>query len=96
MAYKFREDRRQREFERASRKRRIVDHYKQMKGCCDCGYKEHSAALEFDHTNSLEKTCTVASLMYNSMARIKREIDKCVVRCANCYQIKSVDEQRNV
>jgi hypothetical protein len=86
------ERKRQREYCNANRKRAIINRYKCMRGCCDCGYKEHAAALEFDHLDASTKTRTVASLMYNSMERIKQEIAKCVVRCANCHQIKSVIE----
>ena len=74
----------------ARRKREIVGRYKRMKGCIDCGYNKHAAALEFDHVDSSTKTRTVASLMYHSWNKIKEEIAKCEVRCANCHAIKSL------
>ena len=77
---------------RAKRRRMILARYKQMRGCVDCGYKAHSAALEFDHVVG-EKSRTVASLMYHSWEKIKEEISKCDVVCANCHAIRTEDRR---
>ncbi|MGW3847154.1 hypothetical protein [Streptomyces fagopyri] len=63
--------------------------YKVTKGCVDCGYKAHHAALEFDHTDG--KTANVSAL--KSIAAVQAEIHRhsCVVRCANCHRIKTFD-----
>lgn len=84
-----------REAGRAARKREIVNWYKRRKKCCDCGYNDNPHALEFDHLDPSQKSRTVASMMNFSWERIKEEIAKCVVRCANCHQIKSVQERRD-
>lgn len=78
----------------AARKRQVVERFKRLKGCCDCGYNAHGAALEFDHVNPKEKTRTIASMMNMGWAAIKREMAKCEIRCANCHQIKSVTARR--
>ena len=58
--------------------------YKMEKGCCDCGYRKHPTALQFDHLR--DKKITVGQA--TSIARAKVEIEKCVVRCANCHAIR--------
>lgn len=78
---------------RATHRRRVVARFKRMKGCTDCGYKTHPAALEFDHVDEASKRDTVASLMYASWSVIKLEISKCVIRCANCHAIRTVERK---
>lgn len=43
--------------------------------------------LDFDHFKG-KKTCPVSTMARNglSIERIQIEIDKCVVRCANCHR----------
>lgn len=73
---------------RADHRRRVINRYKRMKGCTDCGYRDHHAALEFDHVRGT-KTRTVASLMYHGWRQIKDEIAKCDVVCSNCHSIRT-------
>jgi len=56
----------------------------------DCGYRGHPAALDFDHVRG-EKTMAVSLMAerYASWAKVLEEIEKCVVRCANCHRIKT-------
>lgn len=65
-----------------------------MKGCVDCGYKQDHRALQFDHIIETEKTRTVASCCFASWDVIKREIAKCVIRCANCHAIKTHERKQ--
>lgn len=81
---------------RAAYRRRVVNRYKRIKGCVDCGYDAHWDALEFDHDDNSQKRDTVASLMYASWAVIKAEIAKCVVRCANCHAIRTRTRERQL
>lgn len=62
--------------------------YKITRGCIDCGYKAHFAALQLDHTGI--KTASIADIR-SSPKRIQEEIDRgqCVVRCANCHAVKT-------
>lgn len=71
---------------RATKIRRWLDNYKLRKGCVDCGYREHHAALHFDHTSG-EKEFNVCNA--KSIAQAQREIEKCEVRCANCHAVKT-------
>jgi len=62
----------------------IKKHY----GCKDCGYADHSQALQFDHIND-DKKASVSNLIRSdySWKTILKEIEKCEIRCANCHAI---------
>lgn len=66
----------------------FVDRFKVYKGCTDCGYDKHPEALHFDHVRGV-KLYDVAYLVKSGAGRtkIKEEIRKCDVRCANCHAI---------
>jgi len=64
------------------------------KGCVDCGTKDHRI-LEFDHVRGTKRkfgrTEGVSYMVRNGYkwSTIKREIEKCEVRCRNCHKIKT-------
>lgn len=62
--------------------------YKLKRGCIDCGYAVHFAALQLDHTGP--KGQEIADCR-SSIARLQEEIQqgRCVVRCANCHSVKT-------
>jgi hypothetical protein len=67
--------------------------YKTEKGCADCGYNSHHAALEFDHVLSGKElnVCTAKSI-----EQAKKEIEKCEVVCSNCHKIRTYNRlQKN-
>jgi hypothetical protein len=72
------------------RKREIkawLSEYKATLKCSRCP-ETHPACLEFHHKNPLEKDINVgwvASWGW-SVERITKEIDKCIVLCANCHR----------
>lgn len=72
--------------QRAIRIRRWLDAHKLSKGCIDCGYRGHHAALHFDHVRG-EKLLNVCNA--KSIAQAESEIAKCEVRCANCHAVKT-------
>jgi hypothetical protein len=55
--------------------------------CIDCGEKDIKV-LTFDHIKGKKKD-NIASLMSYSIKIIKKEINKCVVRCYNCHVKKT-------
>lgn len=60
--------------------------------CVDCGESD-PLVLQFDHI--YDKRGNVSRLLSNknNIASIKKEIKKCVVRCANCHMRKTAKEQ---
>ncbi len=68
---------------RRSRKMRMVQ-YKGGK-CVICGYHKSVKALHFHHIDSTKKKFNVSSPQNVSWARVKRELDKCILVCANCH-----------
>jgi NADPH-dependent glutamate synthase beta subunit-like oxidoreductase len=60
--------------------------------CTKCGFN-HSAALDFHHIDPSTKTGSVNALVSNGRyARAMKELEKCVVLCANCHRIHHHDE----
>lgn len=62
----------------------VYDYFKQNP-CVNCGESD-PVVLEFDHTDQSEKTNVISNMMDSSLVRIKKEIDKCRVLCANCHR----------
>jgi len=55
--------------------------------CSICGYGKCKDALEFHHLDSSKKDFGVSkSGLTRSWLRIKKEIDKCILVCANCHR----------
>ncbi len=55
-------------------------------GCVDCGIAD-IRVLEFDHVRGV-KVAAISNMMRNaSFEKLKAEIAKCEVRCANCHAI---------
>ena len=61
--------------------------------CIDCGNGD-IRVLEFDHVKG-KKLMSVGSMRSSgkSWNDMKKEIEKCVVRCANCHRIKTGKEK---
>ena len=56
--------------------------------CCNkCGYNKSITALEFHHLDPSEKDFGISNKgETRSWERIKKELDKCVILCANCHR----------
>lgn len=86
------EEKRKKHLESSRNSRRKIlswlSSYKIQRGCKDCGFKIHPAALQLDHEGP--KSIEIADAR-TSITRLKTEIEngKCVVRCANCHSIKT-------
>lgn len=68
----------------------LVGRWKVRKGCSKCGYKGHPAALHLNHKDPDTKYKTGAKRAYDagwSKDKIKSELSKCEVLCANCHAI---------
>lgn len=56
-------------------------------GCCQiCGYSVCSAALEFHHLDPKQKDPNWRRMKTGSFERIKQELEKCILLCANCHR----------
>jgi len=78
-----------------------LDAYKLDRGCQDCGYRKHPAALHFDHVDPAMKLAALGWFPDRSKlvtpARLKtylRHVERyCEVRCANCHTERTMREE---
>lgn len=66
-------------------KRKFIYDYLSNHNCECCGESD-PVVLEFDHIDRELKTCNVSTMINNSLEKIKEEISKCRVLCANCHR----------
>ncbi len=62
--------------------------------CIDCGESD-PVVLEFDHRENTKKISAVAEMIGHNCGweKIKTEIEKCDVRCANCHRRRTASER---
>lgn len=81
----------------------MVERRRQMKSravaykggrCQKCGYKKCQAAFEFHHPDPLEKDFNISRFGTKSFERLKPELDKTILLCANCH--REVHDEINV
>ncbi len=66
--------------------RKMSVEYKGNK-CVICGYNKCDRALEFHHLNPNEKDFGISAKGYTrSWEKVKNELDKCMMLCANCHR----------
>lgn len=71
--------------------RRHIWTYLSSHPCVDCKEKD-PIVLEFDHIS--DKIIEISSMHRNyTLERVKQEIAKCQVRCANCHRRKTAKER---
>ena len=61
--------------------------------CVKCGYKKCNSALEFHHTNPNKKDFGPSNNMNIAWEKLKKELDKCILVCANCH--REIHEELN-
>lgn len=74
---------------RRENRRGWIHEIKLAVGCCDCGYAEHAAALDFDHVRGPKKFTIARGSQFFSKAEVLAEIEKCDVVCANCHRVRT-------
>jgi len=78
-------------FNKSQRKwnREFISRVKSMRGCIDCGI-DNPIVLDFDHVTG-QKLGNISDMVNNAcgLAKIKKEIRKCEVRCANCHRLRT-------
>jgi hypothetical protein len=82
--------------DRCARHRSFVTRVKLKYGCCKCGYNKCSNALHFNHLNPEDKEFTVGAMMRYSLDKIKNEMRKCEILCANCHAEHSYEEKHHM
>lgn len=80
------------------KRNKVSEYLKQIKlerGCEQCG-ETHPAALQFHHRDSNTKEIDLAEAANNgwSISRINKEIEKCIILCANCHLILHWEERQ--
>lgn len=59
--------------------------------CVDCNEKD-PVVLEFDHLSN--KTAAISEMNRNyTLETVKKEVEKCQIRCANCHRRKTAKER---
>ena len=53
--------------------------------CCICNYNKCQQALEFHHLDPSKKEFTISNCKLTSFNKIIKELDKCILVCANCH-----------
>lgn len=73
-------------YARRKKVRAMAVEYKGGK-CENCGYNLCVDALEFHHKDPAQKDFSISSKGYTrSWDRVKCELDKCMILCANCHR----------
>lgn len=69
---------------RVGLKQKCVD-YKGGK-CVVCGYNKCNEALDFHHIDESTKEFAISGSHARSWEKIRAELDKCALLCANCHR----------
>lgn len=87
---KLRKERNDHKKEKIARSRSFLFEMLRFASCMDCGYNNW-IALEFDHRDPELKYDAVTRMVNDgtTLDRIKQEIEKCDVVCANCHAIRT-------
>lgn len=64
----------------------FLNDYKEKYGCYKCGTKDYRV-LDFHHLRDKEFNIGYANYNHLAFDRVKKEIEKCAVVCANCHRI---------
>ena len=73
------------------RNRRFVREVKTAGACADCGGTFHHCQMDFDHRPGETKSFELSDVKKQSLDRIRREIRKCDLVCANCHRMRTWD-----
>lgn len=86
------------EYVMKSQRRKKIYAIEQFGGKCQiCGYNKCINALEFHHIDKEEKEEPPSYIIMRwSWERVKKELEKCILVCANCHREIHYDENRNI
>lgn len=72
---------------RATNKAKAVEYLGGKCTHCDL-VSTHLCVYDFHHVDMNEKEADPGSLLHYSWTRIQKELDKCILLCANCHRIE--------
>lgn len=77
---------------KARRMQALCNEIKMETGCVDCGYRLHPSALQFDHVPMKGRKIKEVS-KFTDPKKMREEMKKCEIRCANCHFIKTMERR---
>ena len=86
----------ERDRKRTQKRQNILRRYKERYGCSECRYKDHAAAIDFNHLDPSTKSFNLSDgnkLRKVSWQKVKEEARKCNLLCANCHRIHTYNER---
>lgn len=83
------------DIERRRKNREFVAEYRATHSCVDCPEND-PACLDFDHDDPSKKSVDISKAIKSySLEKLKEEIAKCTVRCANCHRKRHAKERNS-
>ena len=77
---------------------KFVLEFKKNGKCLDCGFvgKDYPEVLDFDHLR--DKKLNISEYKYSTSGinKVKEEMNKCDLVCANCHRIRTVKRKLNL
>lgn len=63
------------------------------KPCADCGGVFDPVCMDFDHLPEYDKVANLSVMYQYPLEKIKEEIAKCEVVCANCHRLRTKNRE---
>jgi len=93
-SWEYRKKQRQKRAEEVrNKKKAFIKRVKLYYGCILCGYNKHPDALHFDHINIHNKLKDISAMVSFSKEKIKLEMKKCRILCANCHAAHTANQR---
>jgi len=78
-----------------NKKRKWLEEYKKTLNCSNCG-NNNFKVLEFHHVGTNKEIEIANSIAKHSIDKVKTEIAKCIVLCANCHREHHYDKKTGI
>jgi hypothetical protein len=80
------------------RRKEFANRVKTFIGCISCGFDKHPAALDFHHLdkNKKENLISIMTKDNSTISKLKLEMKKCIVVCANCHRIFHAENNKGI
>lgn len=86
---------RQQRREHRKKLRALVDAFK-AKPCADCGESYPPYVMDLDHVRGTKVAHIARLVTRGSEARLRAELEKCEVVCANCHRSRTHDRRETL